>query len=179
MPHDEARLVRLVACRIRRNRKGLAGVAELAKQARAVIGGAEQRGMTARSSRRRTIMSPDGSTKVPGRPWWTTAPARQTRIKSCAESRKVISHPRPVGQRHLCAGSVHRTPCRSTPSSRSRSPERGRASCSDGATGAAIDADAAGRRRSTNLWSDADPARPRPRRGLAPFVSGITCWGRR
>ena len=180
--HDEAQLVRLMVSSYQAvPGTGLAGVDELATQARAVIDEAEQlvhdgSALHSRSRRRTSRPSPSTCSRWPAL-WSTTTPARPTRIRSCATraARSWVSptcwSAEPVCGCRFSPG----TRCRSMPSSPGhfrlsgpRDPRRrpGRE--------AGRRADPVGRGRCRRLAGRPDPSRPGvpDGRGLALFVSG-------
>lgn len=179
--HDEARLVRLVVSSYQAvSGSGLAGVAELAEQARAVIGGAEQLvydGGALEFPPPNTYVAPIAFNVVPLAGSLVDDGSGETDEdqKLRFESRKILGIPD-----LLVSGTCVRVPVFTGHSlsinaefAQPLSPERAR-ELLDGATGAA------GRRRrrwpppvSTNLWSAGSGAtRGADGRGLALFVSG-------
>lgn len=184
--HDEARLVRLVVSSYQAvSGSGLAGVAELAEQARAVIGGAEQLvydGGALEFPPPNTYVAPIAFNVVPLAGSLVDDGSGETDEDQKVALREPQDpwHPRPVGQRHLCAGSgVHRTlfvdQRRVRAAALAGAGARAARRCYGRAAGRR--ADAAGRRRCRRISGRPDPARPggADGRGLALFVSGITC----
>ncbi len=113
--HDEAQLVRLVVSSYQAvSGSGLAGVAELAEQARAVIDDAEQLvhdGSAVQFPPPKTYVAPIAFNVVPLAGSLVDDGSGETDEdqKLRHESRKILGHSRPAGQRDLCAGTgVHR-----------------------------------------------------------------------